>query len=230
MELAVPLTQQQVDTACRLHQRLTQWRLSNDALLRLRDTLPVFDLDSCLLKTVVINTLYGTQVLAILRMAQHVHHIFQDNDIAGAGPQLVEKIASLPDGQGKTPRRFVSFAAKFCHFFVDEGRFPIYDEAARKVIELHLRRTDLIHDATHPYVAFCENLGRLQNAGGLNASVRDLDRYLWLTGMYMKWLRERRKSAPQVNVELLGLFTNPGQAAAELDAMLPAKLDRAFRV
>jgi hypothetical protein len=72
MWFVVPLTQMQIDAACRLHQRLDQWWLSDAALKRLRETLPGFDRESCLIKSVAIKALYGTQVLAIVRMAEYV--------------------------------------------------------------------------------------------------------------------------------------------------------------
>jgi hypothetical protein len=84
MGLLVPLTQIQIDAACRLHQRLDQWWLSDTALKRLRETFPSFDRESCLIKSVVINTLYGTQVLAIVRMAQHVETVLRESDIKTA--------------------------------------------------------------------------------------------------------------------------------------------------
>ena len=96
---------------------------------------------------------------------------------------------------------------------------------------MHLSPADRIKDDRSPYIAFCKNLHLLRVAAELGGRSRDLDRYLWLTGMYLKWLKERRReSGPQVNVELRDLFSNPdGGAAAELDAMLPAIIERTFR-
>jgi hypothetical protein len=88
--------QRQIDAACRLHQRLGQWWLSDAALKRLRETLPEFDRESCLIKSVAINALYGTQVLAIIRMVEHVETILRETDIGTAKIDLVERLASLP--------------------------------------------------------------------------------------------------------------------------------------
>lgn len=169
----IPLRQEQVDAACRLHQTLQQWQRSDAALIRLRDALPGFDAETCLLKAVAVNTLYGTQVLAIVRMGEHVCQTLKRTDLS-VGPELVETIADLPKKEGDQSRRFVSFAAKFCHFFVDEKRFPIYDEAARDTLVLHLgkNRTD---DEKHPYRTFCENLKRLRDVSRISADGRELD-------------------------------------------------------
>lgn len=230
MALAVPLSAWEVDAACRLHQQIIQFRLPDAALLRLGKVLPGFDAEACLLKSVAINTLYATQVLAITRMARHIEVTLSNADLKTVAPELVEKIASLPSGTLGNTRQFISFAAKFCHFFVDQARFPIYDEAARNVIELHLGKAGCVRDSAHRYIAFCENLKRLRAAAGLKDQGRDLDHYLWITGMYMRWLKERNSKNPRVNADLLRIFRKPKpEQAAELDAALPPDLDRVFK-
>jgi hypothetical protein len=222
--------QTQIDAACRLHQRLGQWWLSDAALKRLREALPEFDRESCLVKSVAINALYGTQVLAIVRMAEHAEAVLRKTDTRTATIELVERLASLPADSNKRHRRFTSFAAKFCHFFLDEERFPIYDEAAREAMRLHLGSKGCVSDSAHPYSSFCENLARLRREASLHGTGRELDRYLWITGMYMKWLKLREKKNPPMNAELRSIFNHPArEAAAELDALLPACLDRAFK-
>src|SRR5262245_27133930 len=107
MGLVIPLMQSQIDAACRLHRRLNQWWLADAALNRLGETLPRFDRESCLIKAVVINALYGTQVLAIVRMAQHVEAVLEETDIRTANIELVERLASLPTASNNRHRRFV---------------------------------------------------------------------------------------------------------------------------
>jgi hypothetical protein len=65
--LATPLTQKQIELATELHQTLDRWRLSDNALRRLRRALPELDEEACILKSIAVNSLYGTQVLAIFR-------------------------------------------------------------------------------------------------------------------------------------------------------------------
>jgi hypothetical protein len=193
--------------------------------------LPEFDEEACLLKAVAVNTLYATQVLAITRMARYIESVLVNTELKVAGPELVERIASLPSDRPGKSRRHISFAAKFCHFYVDEDRFPIYDEAARNVIELHLGKKEYVINTDSPYLAFCENLKRLREGAKLQIQARELDRYLWITGMYMRWLKERHIKNPRVNADLLRVFRQPTpEQAAELDATLPLALDRAFKV
>src|SRR5438876_2610070 len=166
------LTQAQVDAACRLHaQHLPGWQRSDSALNRLNELTPRFSPEVCLLKSATINAVYGTQVLAIMQMAAHVTNVLQQADLDRAGTELVEMIADLRLSRGKKRRRRTSFASKFCHFFVDPERFPIYDDAAKQALKLHLGRKRA-HDDAHPYVAFCENFARLRTVAGFAASTR----------------------------------------------------------
>jgi hypothetical protein len=162
-------------------------------------------------------------------MAKRVQEVITGLDLESAASELVDSIAALPAADNEKPRKRTSFAAKFCHFFVDAERFPIYDDAARKAIKLHLGNT-YINNKTYPYEGFCKNFSRLKAEAGLNCTTRELDRYLWLTGMYMRWLKNRSKKRQLVNVELRELFNNPNpETTAELDALLPSILDRAFK-
>jgi hypothetical protein len=67
-----PLTSSQVDAASPLHSRLKQWSATDSALEALRRLFPGFDLAASLLKVSALNQLYGTNVYAVLRMAEHV--------------------------------------------------------------------------------------------------------------------------------------------------------------
>ncbi len=228
MGLTIPLTPAQIEAAARLHDCLQQWRVSDAALRRLHEQLPGFDAEASLLKAVSINQLYGTQVFAITRMAEHITAIFKDS-LGGKDLSLVGRISELPEHAGAKKRRFVSFAAKFCHFFVDQERFPIYDEAAREVLRLHLSASDHCANASDPYRAFCANFQKLRQLSGITSATRELDRYLWLTGMYLKWTRQRDRTTIQVNAELQRLFKAPGDVATrQLETMLPAHLPRVF--
>lgn len=69
---ATPVSQKQIVAANLFHDRMELWRTANSALHRLRDNVPGWDAEASLLKCIAVNALYGTQVFAIARMAQHV--------------------------------------------------------------------------------------------------------------------------------------------------------------
>lgn len=227
MGLHVALLQSQVDAAGRVHGNLRQWGVSDAALAELRARVPGFSESDCLLKTVTVNAIYGTNVLAVGRMARHVHGIMQRQGTAPATIGIVSEIAKLSTAEGGSGRTFTSFASKFCHFFIDAESFPIYDDAACDTLRLHLGERPKAHD----YVGFCCIFRRLREEAGLQCSTRELDWYLWLTGMYMRWLRQRMKDQPQVNAELLEVFRRPTREQIEdLDRLLPVGLERGVRV
>jgi len=139
MPLAVPLSRDQVAAANRLHAGLRQWATADRALGALAERFPEFDETSTLLKAVTINAMYGTNVWALDRMARHVMAVLSETDLARAGPELVERLATPPPAPGQKRRRtHLSFAAKFAHFFIDAERYPILDSYAAKMVELHL--------------------------------------------------------------------------------------------
>jgi len=214
--LAVPLSQVQITAANQLHQRLEQWALSDRALHRLRQSVPGFDPEACLLKTLAVNQLYGTNVLAIIPMSRHVYRVLLGLDLISQGIELVDKIAAFTHNGVETMR--TSFAAKFCHFFIDEDRFPIYDQAARLAMKLHLG-TRYVNDTS--YASFCANLSILRTVAGLQGSARTIDRYLWIVGSYMRW-----KKNPQIGAELRRMFERPlPEETLQLEQLLPACLN-----
>jgi hypothetical protein len=215
--LAAPLLQNQVVAANRLYHRLEQWRLSDATLSKLREGMPSFNDEACLLKSLAINQLYGTQIKAIIPLALHVSSTLRGVDPAARGIGLVDDIALFVHN-GRS-RRQISFASKFCHFFVDKERFPIYDGAAQRALKFHLGARYLEH-ANRKYAAFYENFQRLRAVAGIQGSVRELDHYLWIVGMYIRWKRD-----PRINAELRRAFEHPTRdQLADLYELLPRSL------
>jgi hypothetical protein len=216
--LAVPLTQAQVDAANRLYGKLAQWVLTDSALLALAKVFPDFGPEASLLKVAAVNQLYGTNLYAVVRMAEHVNSVMASADPVVEGSALVERIAALPKGANATRQpRSTSLASKLAHFFIDAERFPIYDSYAVQMVRYHLGPRECVRDENHLYRAYVDNLGRLREQSGLVWSGRQLDRYLWLAGQYRKW---RRNPQAPINTEVARLFTAPAEGArADLMAL-----------
>ena len=67
-------------------------------------------------------------------------------------------------------------------------------------------------------------LRRLREASQINCSHRELDRYLWITGVYISWLDQK-----DANAELRGVLDNPSRSQIRLlNAFLPSTLERRF--
>jgi hypothetical protein len=224
VNVETPLSYEQVTAANRLRKHLHQWRLSEEALFNLQKRIPQFDLEACLLKSVSVNALYGTNVLAIIRMANHVHKVLHKKaDPSDFGRELVKNIAEMPNDKGERDRTRTSFASKFCHFFIDSDQFPIYDDAACVALKSHFGKRVEAHD----YDAFCNCIKQLTNLVGNGCDTRMIDHYLWLTGMYQRWIRNKSN----VNRELFDLFNNlQAEQIKDMDIMLPNDVPRHFKV
>jgi hypothetical protein len=220
MGLRVPLYPEQVAAACRLHSNLAQWQASESALMELVRRFPEFCPEACLLKTAAVNALYATNVFAIVRMARHIERVLASTDIPSAGPELVERIAALPDKDGGKPKRnHISFASKFAHFFIDPERFPLCDQYAAAMLQHHLRGMSRTTKDTGSYTRYAADFRLVRSLAGLTCTTRELDRYLWLAGLYRHWLR---KPSAKINVEVASLFRNPPAASkADLNVLLP---------
>lgn len=200
----VKLNEEQIGAAGTLHSALKQWQLTDSALGRLRMALPGFGPEECLLKVVAVNALYGTNVLALGRAASHVEEVLASADVGARAGELVESLANIPTTPTGQPRRYISFASKFAHFFISPERFPIYDSYAERMLRLHLGASAL-RDPGRPYQAFIENLRALMREYDVKSSYRELDRYLWLAGQYRAYVNGAR----QLNAELLHVFVSP---------------------
>jgi hypothetical protein len=191
-KLAVPLESNQVAAAARLYSFLEQWKRSDYALQRLTERCPGFDREETLLKVVAINGLYGTNVYAQVRMAEHLFSTLQSANLASAGPELVEHMANLPETRGKlNTRRHISFASKFAHFFLNASLFPIFDQYAAQTVVHHLGRRNCVKAQDGVYLAFAANVQRLLELSRLECHMRELNRYLWLAGLYRRWQKSK---------------------------------------
>ena len=208
--LAVPLTTLQLEAAERLHSQMKQWRASAAALRRVAERFPRFDATACLVKVVCLNGLYGTNLCAIQRMAAHIKDVMSASRLR-PDDERVERIARLPKtATDRKQRHHRSFASKFCHFFVDEARFPIMDSYAVRTLQRHLGRRNITRDDSRCYAAFTKNLETLRRLSGLRPSTTELDRYLWIAGAIHA--RQRDPNAP-LNADLAAMIGRPSAQA-----------------
>jgi len=181
MRLSVPLVETQVAAAGKLHDELEQWKAADRVLEYLAKTMPEnTDPDRVLLKAAALNQLYGTNVFYLHAMAQQIVEIFS-SEATSDECSLVERIAYL-EASGK---RHQSFASKYCHFFVDSQRFPLFDQYVPAVVRMHLGRGNYRCKTTdRTYRNFYEDLQTLRRSISFDPTVRELDHYLWLRGQW----------------------------------------------
>jgi hypothetical protein len=111
-----------------------------------------------------------------------------------------------------------SFPSKFAHFFVDAERVPLYDHWAVEALRYHLGSKALPLEP--PYWHFFDCVCALRGAMSFNCSMRQLDRYLWLSEQYRTWLDAEDKAKVPVSQEVRALFGNPSAKVQELLSVL----------
>lgn len=211
MTLAIPLRQTQVTAAGTIHDELHGWKAADRVLRYLTETVPGHtDPDQILLKAAVLNELYKTQVFALHAMARHIANVFSSEPRLGDECGLVERIAHL-EASGK---KHDSFASKYCHFFIDTQRFPLYDKYARGTVRMHLGRGNYRCTTTRQtYRNFYADTATLRASLSFHPTVRELDHYLWLRG---QWKAFREGKA--IGAEVRDLFerASSGQGGRQL--------------
>lgn len=157
------------------------WRESDEALDRLAEFLPQWDVDSVLAKAAVVNQLYNARHDQVLRASRRIAEVMADRP---ADPvRIVELVAPLARGDGEWT--YLSFASKFGHFFVDHDAIPVYDNWAVQALRHHFGRLRWGSEPDY-YRAFVGYVYALRDTCVPTCSLRELDRYLWLSGMYRK--------------------------------------------
>jgi len=211
--LKVPLTQAQVDAADQLQSKLKGWKLYEGVLRDLADRFP----SNCVLahvlpKAITLNSLYATGILAIHQMAGHIVEVAKTSG-DHSSPNLAEEIARLTDlGPERKTRNCLSFASKYCHFFVDATRFAILDSYAADALVFHLGRGTVKGGSYRNYL---QAVDRLIATADLQCSYNQLDHYLWLRGQEMRF-RQHGEGA-DINKEVMALFSRP---EAECQALI----------
>jgi len=219
-ELAVPLALSQIEAAIRLQHHLSGETPSERALYLLREQLREWDLESCLVKSAALNQLYFTNVKPFMRTVRHVHRVMSQTTEGLQEYELVGRLALLPTSEdGQKPWKLFSFASKFAHFFIDSERFPIYDSFAEKMLAYHLGPNACLRNSLNPYQAFVMNFNNVRMRADLTCTTRELDKYLWLAGLYRQWKANPAK--PRINVDAERLFVNAsGEITRELERMI----------
>ena len=218
--LRVPLTQEQVDAADQLQSKLKGWKLYEGILRDLADRFPSnCDLAHVLPKAITLNALYATGILAIQQMARHITNVAESSSDYSR-PEFADEIARLTNlGPQRKTRNCLSFASKYCHFFVDSQRFAILDAYAANALVVHLGK-----DAVRlgRYADYLNAVDRLIAAAGLRRNYAELDHYLWLAGQRIAYNRGSAEGKPRaINAEVLPLFDHP-------DAECKALIGKAF--
>ncbi|MBM3179782.1 MAG: hypothetical protein FJZ86_05445 [Chloroflexi bacterium] len=161
---------------------------SNNSLVIVENTLSELfgkypdnsDLRDVLIKAAVLNSLYYTNIYAIVKMAEHIVKEKIDVELREGSPELIDKIARI-EVNGKTRNNY-SFASKYCHWHQPE-MYPIYDSYVDQLLWAYrnqdrfeeFKQTDLRY---YPrYKEIVESFRRHYNL--TQFSFKELDKFLW---------------------------------------------------
>jgi hypothetical protein len=139
-------------------------------------------LDDVLIKVVLVNSLYNTNVFAVMEMASHILRANIDKDLATASTEIVQRIAELTIG-AKT-RRHYSFATKYCSWHrLDQ--YPIYDSLVERLLWAY-RNQHSFASFSRPdlqdYPKYKNVIVAFRDHFGLGeVSFKRLDKFLWFT-------------------------------------------------
>lgn len=181
----------------------------------LAEKFPDNNIESVLIKCVAVNSLYGTNVLAIYNAAEHVTTELASPYIDYDDDEFIKRLATISVIQKGETRELhlISFASKYAHFFINSEKFPMYDSYAMMMIKAHIAKDDMKKNPMNPYIAFKENFLALKGSLGLQVSTRALDHYLWFSGQLKTWQKDHES---QINVGLKDLFNSKEQYFKEL--------------
>ncbi|MBE0682593.1 MAG: hypothetical protein IH589_11830 [Anaerolineales bacterium] len=155
--------------------------LVEDVLSELLEKYPSNDvLRNVLIKATVLNSLYSTNIYAIVRTAQSIVRQNIDVDLRGGSLEVVEKIARVEVG-GKTRTNY-SFASKYCHWHRPE-MYPIYDSYVDQLLwAYHVQHQfeDFKQADLRYYPRYKEIIESFRKHYSLTKfGLKDLDKFLW---------------------------------------------------
>ena len=141
-------------------------------------------IECVLLKVAALNTFYSTNVYSTYDMAKHILSISDiDTRLKNGDLALVDEIADLK--LKRKPRRFYSFATKYCSFH-NPNAYPIYDRHVDKVLHYFMEKDQFIGRTTcnlKDYGTFVSVIQAFQKFYNLqNYNFKQIDKYLWQLG------------------------------------------------
>jgi hypothetical protein len=215
---------EQIRAATAIHDRfMPGWRSSDETLELLAGSFPRMDLVSVIAKACAVNYLYNTKCPEVIEVAQAIVAGLVASDgrevSLDEALELAAAVAPVTDQVTGKTTYYWSFASKFLHWFVSDAA-PMYDGWASKAVASHVGPIKWGGPPDY-YPRFVAAIGRLQEASGLTCTARELDRFLWLWGMYDAWLGPEGKDKARISQEARHLFKDArGEVRATLGALM----------
>lgn len=190
---------QQIAAANAIHEdHMPGWASTDRALTLVGRSVPGHDLDAVTVKAAVVDRLYYTRHYRLGDSIDRIVAVMADPPVEPVA--MVEAIAPL-SVRDRT-HWYWSFASKYSHWFIDDG-LPIYDSWAIRAVSNHFGR---MMWRTTAYRDFAEHVYGLREASNLDCTIREMDRYLWMSGMYRAWVGTEDRGRLGLSGEVAALF------------------------
>lgn len=139
------------------------------------------DLSEILIKACTLNTLYSTNIISILPVAENILKLGIDEKLKNGETSIVNNIARIK----KINKNFYSFASKYC-CHQNPSKYPIYDYYVERCLVYFNRKDkfyDFIKKDLRDYDTFKNVIIAFRKHYDLeDFSLRDTDKYLYLLG------------------------------------------------
>ena len=149
-------------------------------------------LEEVLVKVLVLNDLYSTNILGTYAVAKHIIGLHIDERLKNGDASLVTYIAHI-ELNGKE-KYFYSFATKYCAMHQPE-RFPIYDRFVGEMLRYFRKQTHFARFANAALKNYAEYRtiydAFIQFFALNDFTYRQVDNYLWKLGK--EHVQERKK-------------------------------------
>ncbi len=158
------------------------------------------DFSEVVVKTKVLNVLYGTQIRAVNIVARHICRLAIDADLRAGNPEIVDVIAKVQ--LSDKIRNNFSFASKYCHWH-NPAAYPIYDGNVEACLWFYRKQDGFATFARngYDYPEFVRRVNAFRDFYCLTSfGYKQLDKLLWYLGDTLVSNREseagKRKEKP----------------------------------
>jgi len=143
-------------------------------------------LSDVLIKTCLINDLYGTNVYGTYSMARHIYELNIDDDLTGCSKVRLSLVSKIAHCKFKENIRVCySFATKYCNWH-DPISFPIYDGIVDNVLWAYRKQGCLSRykaNDVQDYTFFKGVIDQLISCFNLSEfNYKQIDKFLWMYG------------------------------------------------
>ncbi len=138
-----------------------------------------------LLKVVALNALYSTRILAVLKVARHIHELGAklDEALRAGSPEAVDWIANVTIDEKNL--YYYSFASKYCNWHRPD-LYPSYELRVERYLWF-LKKREIFHsnalntrEDLWSYPTFCKVMNAFRDEFSLGAfNFKQIDKFLW---------------------------------------------------